>query len=364
MFRISQALAACLALCCLPTTSFAYQMADYMVTFPEPGKVQVTYRLPSPNVAKNSSDEFELGCPLDEGFSNPNLICYDQKYLEQFVKEKMNGQIVCGAGEYTVVSTDGKEISVRSGLDESYLGKKFREADLIKYLQRRIVGNSIAKQITTTIAENQAQQFKTSKLWFAKKFNYSPWERDTSNIISLLSKSQLKSAVPVLVELTKDPSETVRNQATMGLGKLSQEHDSAAQFLFERLSDRDPKISSTALNGLRYGKGKAIPYLVKAMKNRFAPAFDSLPQIENSLTVAEEGWLVALKSTNQRTRKAVLIKLYTYKQSHPQETIPDTIENFLSNRVDYERETKENRQLVRSILDLIYKDVPAQVEIN
>ncbi len=81
-----------------------------------------------------------------------------------------------------------------------------------------------------------------------------------SKILSVLGRIGEKDIVPLLINYFKDPSDAVRNQASLAVYSIADRND---PFLHEALSDQDPLIVSTAYRTLsRYDNPRDTPLFI------------------------------------------------------------------------------------------------------
>lgn len=253
-------------------------------------RFELKYDLPIQTELKNSSDEWGMSAPVFDEISNPNLIRYDEAYMKLYVDFALNNEISCGSASYFII-TDDESIEIRTGLDESYLGMRFKAEDLIKFLEVRVAENHEPKTFPFEI-EGSTDQLPNA----VRTLSLSPWERDLYHVISLLAKSKYGPGYDVIKQLTKDSNETLRYGAIQGLAEYVDAHEPAASDLGDLLNEEH--LARPAMEALRRGGPNAIPIIVSAIEGSNPKvanqAVFSLPWIADSVSVAESAWIAAL----------------------------------------------------------------------
>jgi hypothetical protein len=220
----------------------------------------VRYMVPAdqPEVA-SSSPKWGLAAPVVEACSDPNQIVYDGQYLEAYFEWAHGRTISCGIGTYCFVTPEG-EILVESGLDERYLGMRFRTADLIRFLERRLDSPKVYREFTVPGASAMRPRF------VQECSQVSPWDRDTSTVISLLAKAESKEAYPHFTRLLDDPSLRVREAVLMGLSRISNVVPKAADDIARMLEVSE--LRGVAVTALSLAGENAVPAIVHAFDHR------------------------------------------------------------------------------------------------
>src|SRR5262245_25536927 len=101
--------------------------------------VTVRFLLPVQEKQPGSVEKWGLAAPVVDGFSDPNLIVYDDDYVERYLPRMIHSPPQCGAATYSISTPDGI-IKFTGGLDTVYLGRDFRADDLVRFLKTRTEG--------------------------------------------------------------------------------------------------------------------------------------------------------------------------------------------------------------------------------
>ncbi len=218
--------------------------------------VVLRYRLPiqSELMGESSAAPWGLAAPVIKEISNPTRIVYDEALIQCFAKWAVDAPIRCGAGSYAIETGDGVT-TVSTGLDESYLGRRFRAEDLVLFLKNRIRAKTVERSVKITDPNVIKFLGEHPNSTAAKRLKESPWDRDTRTVVSLLSLARYKPAYPLLKELVKDPSESVRYFTVIGLGRIAPSVPQAVDDLVELLSNKE--LRSVAFDGLAIA-GKTV----------------------------------------------------------------------------------------------------------
>src|SRR5258707_8290287 len=103
------------------------QLRRAQETNPTDQETTLRYLLPVQDLSdkKTSAARWGLAAPIADDFSNPNAIVYDQTYIDTYISWAEDSAIVCGEATYWIETSD-EVIEVNWGLDQSYLGQRFR----------------------------------------------------------------------------------------------------------------------------------------------------------------------------------------------------------------------------------------------
>jgi HEAT repeat protein len=225
------------------------------------GAIDLQYVLPEQEVtATSTAARWSLAAPVRGELADPNLIVYDQAYVEAYVNWAVNTPTECGPATYVIVTPQG-ERSVVSGLDGSYLGQRFRAEDLLGFLKTRTAGKRIERTFRIDNAEAVKVLRDDPESLAAKRLGESPWDRDTRTVIDLLGLVQYEPAHATLAELAKDTNRDVRYSAIIALGRLAVP---AAIEVLEKLLD-DEATRSTAADALAMSGEAALPAITRAL---------------------------------------------------------------------------------------------------
>jgi HEAT repeat protein len=220
------------------------------------GKTVTGFWLPIQPKKASSAVKFGLAAPVVDGFSDPNLIVYDDAYLREYFKQRsrVNG---FGMANYDF-RLPGGDIRVAGDLHRTYLGRRFRADDLKLFLTTRVDLPQSGKQVVLdTVAFPEIAEIS--------RIPESPWDRDTQTVVYLLSLARYKPAYPLFTRLLKDPSSPVRRSAVRAIGQMASEVPEAVDDLRTLLSDNELRGSAGMALSM-VGKA-AIPVLVKAAED-------------------------------------------------------------------------------------------------
>lgn len=200
-----------------------------------------------------------------DGTSDPTSIVYDEARVLEHVRWLFRGQCACGVAKYTIVTPE-RTLQFSSGLDEVYLGLRFRADDLTTFLQRRLDGETVEREFHIKDPDLVAAYHKRrakSRERLEEQLSLSPWDRDTGAVISLLSQGQYAPARPLFNELTKDRSALIRYSAVLALGRIAPVAPEAVDDLTRLLSDRE--LRRQAVDAMAMAGEVAVPALIQAM---------------------------------------------------------------------------------------------------
>ena len=255
--------------------------------------------LPTGHVA---ATERGFAAPVVDGCSDPTQIVYDDAYVGAYIEWALTAALVDGAARYTIVTPD-EAIEVDSGLDESYLGRRFRAEDLIRFLEMRASVPAVERtfviddpKLVRLMRENAASSS-------ARRVRISPWDRDTGSILSLLGLARFAPAYPLFKRLIEDRSPPVRHDAVIALGRIAPVVPQALSDLSRLLTHKE--LGGVAFNALQLAGGAAVPVLIEAMdhpeSNVRARAVFALPWIP--FDAAAPAILVALDHRDAEVRE-------------------------------------------------------------
>jgi HEAT repeat protein len=144
--------------------------------------------------------------------------------------------------------------------------------------------------------------------------------------IRLLGKTPSKAAVPLLIELLKDESYSVRSDVVYALGQIGDE--AAILGLIKALDDHDYSVRSSVLDALAQIGGELIrPGLIKALEDNDLreKAFmllaeidlgDNFKKISNAILDPDISFVAAIALTRMDSKKSVPILLRAIKKSN------------------------------------------------
>jgi HEAT repeat protein len=270
--------------------------------------VTLRYLLPvqDPAEKKSSAVQWGVAAPVVDGFSDPNLIVYDQAYMERYVHWAVDTPIACGEAMYLITAAEGV-LQVSGGLDESYLGQRFRADDLLRFLRTRTEGKTVERTFRVEYPEAVRVVQEHPQSLAARRLRHSPWERDTLSVVRLLSLARYKQAHPLFQALLKDPSLEVRTAVVLALGRIAAVVPEAIKDLTRLLPDLG--LGSAAADGLTMAGGVAVPALIEAMNHQDAivnnRAVFALARL-HPFGDAVPGLLAALEHRNHTIRKWAL----------------------------------------------------------
>ena len=225
--------------------------------------IVLTYRLPSGHGGESTVEPWKLAAPHDgDGYSDPNRIVYDDAYIDAYVDWAATSPIACGAANYEIAVDEGVR-QVTSGLDERYLGTKFRAEALVEFLKSRVEGESVERTFRVSDPELVRVFRDNPELISSHRVRQSPWDHDTCAIVTLLGLARHKPALPFLTALLDDAGPDVRNSTVMALGHLGVESPEAVDELGRLLADE--QLGSNAATALAIADDKAVPALIKAL---------------------------------------------------------------------------------------------------
>jgi len=274
------------------------------VATPHEQSVSLRYLLPAPEPPSStiSAPQWGLAAPVADGFSDPNRIVYDEAYMDQYVEWAMNAAHVDGPATYSIATRESV-VQVASGLDESYLGQRFRAEQLMRFLQTRAEGQRIER--TFQIENRELRQLlRDPESHVSRRLRNSPWDRDTATVMSLLALARYKPAYRLFTALLSDPALSVRSQAALGLGRIAPEVPEAVTDLARLLPDKE--LGNDAASGLTMAGAVAVPALIEAfdhsdpaVRNRAVLALARMHPFE----AAVPGLLAALDNSDSLVRE-------------------------------------------------------------
>ena len=226
------------------------------------GGVTLRYTLPvRPHPPASTAAQWERGAPVVQGNAQPMRIVYDQAYMEAYLRWAVDAPTECGAASYRIQS-DAAAREFTSGLDMAYLGRQFREQDLVAFLKERVEG---ARQTRTFRMESPPAQRAAEQAWHAtaeRRLQISPWQRDTVSVIYLLDQAESKAAYRWVKRLVRDPSPEVRTAAVMALGGIGRSVPEALADV--RALFTDEALAGAAFDAMRRAGRDAVPILTAA----------------------------------------------------------------------------------------------------
>jgi HEAT repeat protein len=231
--------------------------------------VTLRYRVPmSERADKSSAEKWGLAAPVVDGCSDPNRIVYDEAYVEKYVHWAITADHVDGIANYEIVLPEGEKTTFHGGLDESYLGHRFRAEDLMRFLKARVQDVGEERDFTVKNEELVRIARRFPERVPGRRLGWSPWERDLYYAISLISQARYAPAYPTIKSLAKDRSPTIRGAAMAAMGRMAKVAPQAPEDLAEFLDhpeDLPRKEISRVLDALTAADGLAIPVLIEAM---------------------------------------------------------------------------------------------------
>jgi HEAT repeat protein len=231
--------------------------------------VTLRYRVPMSNRADESSAErWGLAAPVVDGCSDPNRIVYDEAYVEKYVQWAISADHVDGMANYEIVLPEGGKTTFYGGMDELYLGRRFRAEDLMGFLKTRLQDVGEERDFTVKNKELVRIARKFPERVPGGRLRWSPWERDLYYAISLVSQARYAPAYPTMKALAKDRSPTIRGAAMAAMGRMAKVAPQAPEDLAEFLDhpeDLSRQEISRVLDALTAADGLAIPVLIEAM---------------------------------------------------------------------------------------------------
>ncbi|HDZ20432.1 hypothetical protein LCGC14_0161930 [marine sediment metagenome] len=197
-----------------------------------------------------ASGVFRFVCPVDQasardrpaskegrtpGTANLRGIIYDRAYLAAFFW-RVTGPISCGAAERWVLQPDGV-IEFHGGLDETYLGRRFRYEDLVAVLEARLSAPLVVNEVTITDPRLLARLREYDRLSEGRIAEWLPWETNVHYATHLLLRSGRVEAEPILARLMTDPSRGIKLSAINAWGALGQYTPEGAQMALAQLGE-------------------------------------------------------------------------------------------------------------------------------
>ncbi len=176
-----------------------------------------------------------------------------------------------------------------------------------------------------------------------------------SKILSVLGRIGEKDIVPLLINYFKDPSDAVRNQASLAVYSIADRND---PFLHEALSDQDPLIVSTAYRTLsRYDNPRDTPLFIDSFTDP-APMIRKEAQL-SALRLGEAGlpYLHLVATDTMRSLDSRIATLNVMQGLRSPESI-ETLFTLL------EEDNEKIRTKVASLLDTYNAEaIPVLIKI-
>jgi hypothetical protein len=263
--------------------------------------VAVKFLLPVQDPQVGTVAKWGLAAPVVDGFSDPNRIVYDDDYIKHYLPYAIHPVIKCGTATYTI-ATPGGVVEYHGGLDQTYLGQKFRAEDLIRFLKTRTEGKRAEKTFRVRDPELMKWIPGHPKSGPNARPVLSPWDRDTEAVITLLSGIQYKPAYPYFKALVKDPSPQVRYWAVIALGRLAPVVPEAVDTISPLLADKE--LRGAARDALTVAGKVAVPALITAMDHKEWGVRNSgvFALARMDFDAAVPGLLAALNHTDKEVR--------------------------------------------------------------
>jgi HEAT repeat protein len=181
--------------------------------------------------------------------------------MDAYANWALNSPIKCGAARYEIV-VDLVIYRFDSGLDGRDLGYRFRADDLLQFLQRRIDGPNREQSFEIRYPDAVQARAEQTELQ-ERRLAWSPWDRDLATAMDLLVGIEHKPVYPLLRALLKDPSDNLRRQVIISLGRLAPLIPSAVDDFVPFIDDKD--LSTTAAAALALAGSNGISAIVKTM---------------------------------------------------------------------------------------------------
>lgn len=223
-----------------------------------------------------------LAWPVVDGYSDPNLVVYDQAHFDSYMSYHSGVKVISCGIVVRQMTSRGSTDEFTTGIYGDGIGYRFQLDQLRKFLRGRIDG--------TAQAYSDAEALRLQPVWL------SPYELDVYHCVKLVGDAKAKDAVPELKELLADPSEKIQRQtlwAVYGLGPDAAECADRVIALLE--TDSLARDASLALAAI--GKA-AIPALVAKVNGGGVDAriysIDALGKIGPDASAAVEELIKAL----------------------------------------------------------------------
>ncbi len=182
--------------------------------------------------------------------SDPTILLYSQQRVREHLHWLLDGDAVDGVAVYTVLTSDGP-VEFTTGLDEHYLGDVFRAADLLAFLKERMNTKTAEKEfhiVEPELVKLYRERMARDAAATARRLAFSPWDRDTVAVISLLSHAGYVEAESLFMQLTRDNNQAVRHAAVLALGRIAPSNPDAMADLKRLLSD--PGLQGEAIRAM------------------------------------------------------------------------------------------------------------------
>jgi len=197
--------------------------------------------------------------------SDPTTLLYNPGRVRNHLRWLLGGDNVDGVALYAVLTPEGP-VEFTTGLDEHYLGDTFRAGDLVAFLQHRLNAQTVEKEfriVEPDLVRVYHERMGQNATATTRRLAFSPWDRDTVAVISLLSHAGYGKAEPLFMRLTQDRSQTVRHSAVQAIGRVARSSPNAVGDLKELLSD--PDLRGEAVRALAMAGEAAIPAMIAAL---------------------------------------------------------------------------------------------------
>lgn len=272
---------------CKPAQEVPAQEGPAKAVVVQDQSIELRYRLPDQEklAGKPSAARWSLAAPVEAELANPNQIVYDQGYIEQYVHWAVTAPIADGSATYVIVTPNGEQ-TVSSGLDQSYLGRRFSADGLVEFLKTRAAGKSLERTFRIDHAEAASVLRDHPESLSAKRLRESPWDRDTRMIIQLLGLAEYEPAHPSLIALARDANPGIQYEAIMALGRMAKRVPVAEEAL-QRLAEQEQNspergLARDALQRLR-GDGDQPSPVPSAKREVVLPKPEPLANADDAI---------------------------------------------------------------------------------
>lgn len=197
--------------------------------------------------------------------SDPTTLLYDQRRVREHLHWLLDGIAVDGVAVYTVLTPDGP-VEFTTGFDAHYLGDMFRAADLLAFLKERLNTKTAEKEfhiVEPELVKLYRERMAQDAAATARRLAFSPWDRDTVAVISLLSHAGYVEAESLFMQLTRDNNQAVRHAAVLALGRIAPSSPAAMADLKRLLSDSE--LQREAIRAMAMADEAAVPAMIEAL---------------------------------------------------------------------------------------------------
>ncbi|HHH76113.1 MAG TPA: HEAT repeat domain-containing protein [Phycisphaerae bacterium] len=281
-------------------------------------EVILRYTLPASQIRRKS--EGDVGVIID-----PTDSRFIENRLSKHLQRIWTGFVGCGLTSHTLLTPAGP--IEQCGAE--YFGSDFDEEDMVSFLRHRLGCKTVEKEIRVTdpklVAKYKRLLTRSEKAVMAS-LTYSPWDRDTANVVSLLSCSRDDNVRHLFKRLSRDRSEAVRFSSMWALAGLARYNlnQKAIDDLMELLPEDD--LRANAASALSDVGKVAVPKLILGMKSSDEELHKGVLRTLKRMKLDEVSPVMQLALTHEKMefrKQAVGVTLEMLRNCNTQKLVKD-----------------------------------------